>query len=332
VWLATLIGRDSGSAHLVDDALVALLERTDPPVEERAADSSLVLLARSCAVIGYGPRYFSLSHRVPLERIAAATPGPKWMQVFVYRDRGLTRLFAERAQAAGYRGLVLTTDNQMLGQRERDLRNGFTIPPRPTLANAADLALRLPWLWRMRKNRDLSFANYPGERNDILSLGRHIAGLLDPGASWTDVAWLRGLWKRPLILKGVLHPEEVRRAADQGVDGVIVSNHGGRQLDGAPATVRALPRVVEAAAGRVAVLLDGGLRRGADVMKALALGANFCLIGRPHLWGLAVAGERGVAWTLEIYRREIDRVMALGGWDSVATLGPEVIAPGRPRG
>ena len=287
--------------------------------------------ARAAAEAG---TLYVVSHgsTVALERIAAATPGPKWMQVFVYRDRELTRHFVERAQAAGYHGLVLTTDNQVLGQRERDLRNGFTIPPRPTVRNAADMALRLPWLWRMRKNRDLSFANYPGERNDILSLGKYMAEMLDTGASWADVAWLRGIWKGPLILKGVLHPEEARRAAEEGVDAVIVSNHGGRQLDGAPPAVRALPLVAEAVAGRIPVLIDGGLRRGADVAKALALGASFCLIGRPHLWGLAVAGERGVAWTLELYRREIDRVLALGGWDGVAALGANALAPGQRRG
>lgn len=273
---------------------------------------------------------YVLSHgsTVPLETVAAASPGPKWMQVFMYRDRGLTRLFTERAQAAGYKGLVLTTDNQVLGQRERDLRNGFTIPPRPTLANGLDLLMRVPWLWRMRRNRDLTFANYPGERTDILSLGAHIGQLLDPAASWADVAWLRSLWNGPLILKGVLHPEEARRAAEDGVDAVIVSNHGGRQLDGAPASVRALPHVAEAVAGRIPVILDGGVRRGTDVVKALALGAAFCLVARPHLWGLAVAGETGVAWALEIYRREVERVLALGGWDGVAALGPGVLTPG----
>ncbi len=182
----------------------------------------------------------------------------------------------------------------------------------------------------MRRHRDLTFANYPGERTDILSLGAHIAGLLDPAASWADVAWLRSLWKGPLILKGVLHPDEARRALDEGVDAVIVSNHGGRQLDGAPAAVRALPRVAEAAAGRLPVLIDGGVRRGADVVKALALGASLCLVGRPQLWGLAVAGEAGVAWALELYRREIDRVLALGGWDGVGMVGPGALAAAAP--
>jgi L-lactate dehydrogenase (cytochrome)/(S)-mandelate dehydrogenase len=275
--------------------------------------------ARAAAAAG---TLYVVSHgsTIPLERLAKEAPGPKWFQVFMYRDRSLTQLFAERAAAAGYEALVLTTDNQMLGQRERDLRNGFTIPPRPTWRNALNLAMRTPWLWRMRQHRELSFANYPGERNDILSLGAHMAELLDPTASWTDVAWLRKIWKGPLILKGVLHPNEARRAADEGLEGVIVSNHGGRQMDGAIAAIHALPHVAEAAQGRLAILIDGGVRRGADVIKAIALGANFVLIGRPHLWGLAVAGEAGVAQTLDIYRREIDRVMALGGWDGIGAI------------
>jgi isopentenyl diphosphate isomerase/L-lactate dehydrogenase-like FMN-dependent dehydrogenase len=179
----------------------------------------------------------------------------------------------------------------------------------------------------MRHRRDLTFANYAdavGSR-DIRSLAARMAGLLDPAASWADVAWLRGLWRGPLLLKGVLHPDEARRAVAEGVDGIVVSNHGGRQLDGAPASVDALPAVVDAVAGRAPVLLDGGVRRGGDVVKALALGAAACLIGRPHLWGLAVAGEAGVAAVLEIYRREIDRVMALGGWDDLAAIDRSIL-------
>ena len=285
-------------------------------------------LAAARAAAAAGTLYVT-SHgsSAPLEAVQAASPGPKWFQLFTYRDRGLTRAFAERAQAAGYAGLVLTIDNPVLGQRERDLRNGFTIPPRPTLRNALDLALRAGWLWRMRRHRDLTMANYPGERTDIVSLGRHIAGLLDPAASWRDVATLRQLWRGPLILKGVLHPAEARRAAEEGVDAVIVSNHGGRQLDGAVAAARALPRVAEALGGRMPILIDGGVRRGADVAKALALGASFCLIGRPHLWGLAVAGEAGVAWALELYRREIDRVMVLGGWGGIEALDAGILGP-----
>jgi isopentenyl diphosphate isomerase/L-lactate dehydrogenase-like FMN-dependent dehydrogenase len=280
-------------------------------------------LATARAASAAGTAY-CLSHgsTCSIEDLAAAGSGPRWMQVFVYRDRGLTRSFAERAQAGGYDALVLTTDNQVLGNRERDLRNGFAIPPRFTPATTLGMATRVRWLWRMRRRRDLTFANYVGAAGscDIGSLAARMASLLDPAASWADVAWLRGLWRGPLLLKGVLHPDEARRAAAEGVDGVIVSNHGGRQLDGAPASIDALPAVVDAVAGRVPVLLDGGVRRGGDVVKALALGAAACLIGRPHLWGLASAGEAGVAAVFEIFRREIDRVMALGGWDELSAI------------
>jgi L-lactate dehydrogenase (cytochrome)/(S)-mandelate dehydrogenase len=250
------------------------------------------------------------------------------MQVFVYRDRGFTREFAERAKAAGYDALVLTIDNQLTGNRERDLRNGFTIPPRLGAVEIARMATKLPWLWRMRTElKHITFGNYvrPGETADMKTLAARMPSLLDPSMSWRDVDELRRIWSGPLILKGVLHSKEAKRAVEHGVDGLIVSNHGGRQLDGAPASIDALPGVVAAAEDRIPVLVDGGIRRGADVVKALALGARACLIARPHLWGLAVAGEVGVAHVLDIYRREMDRVMGLCGLTKIADIGPELI-------
>ena len=270
---------------------------------------------------------YIMSHgsTVPIEDLAKEVQGPLWFQNFMYRDRGLTRSFAERAQAAGYQALLLTIDNQVLGQRERDLRSGFVVPPRLDWRSVLDVARALPWALRMAR-APLTFANYvTAEKRDIVSLAAYVAGLLDPTLNWRDVDWLRGLWRGPLLLKGVLHPEEAKAALDHGVDGVIVSNHGGRQLDGAVASIRALPAVADALAGRIPVLIDGGLRRGSDVVKALALGATACLIGRPHLWGLAVAGEAGVAWVLEIFRRDIDRVLALGGWDGIAQVNHEAV-------
>ena len=180
----------------------------------------------------------------------------------------------------------------------------------------------------MRMARELpriTFANYvkPGEPSDVGAIAGRMGAILDPGLSWRDVEWLRGLWKGPLLLKGVLHPAEAAAALARGVDGVIVSNHGGRQLDGAAATLDALPAVAAAVEAKIPVLLDGGVRRGADVVKALALGASACLIARPQLWGLAVAGEAGVAHVLESLRREIDRVMGLMGAARVGDLGRE---------
>jgi L-lactate dehydrogenase (cytochrome)/(S)-mandelate dehydrogenase len=250
------------------------------------------------------------------------------MQVFIYHDRGFTREMIQRAQAAGYHALVLTIDNQMLGNRERDIRNGFAIPPRFGLLDMAAMALKVPWLWRMREALPkLTFANYvrAGEPSDIANLAGRLHAMLDPGLNWSDVDMIRSVWNGPMLLKGVLHPDEAREAVGRGVDGVVVSNHGGRQLDGAPAAVEALPAVAEAIAGRVPVLLDGGVRRGVDVVRALALGARVCLIGRPQLWGVAVAGEAGVAHVLEIFRREIDRALGLCGLASLAEIGPDLI-------
>jgi L-lactate dehydrogenase (cytochrome)/(S)-mandelate dehydrogenase len=288
--------------------------------------------ARAAAAAGTG---FCLSHGsvCRLEDVAASDNGPRWMQVFIFRDRGFTRELTERAAAARYDALVLTIDNQMLGNRERDIRNGFAIPPRFRPADLAAMALKLPWLWRMRSElQRVTFGNYvrPGEAADIKTLAGRMAALLDPAMTWADVEEVRQQWKGPLILKGVLHPAEARAARERGIDGLIVSNHGGRQLDGAPASLDALPAIVDAVAGHVPVLLDGGVRRGSDVAKALALGAAACLIGRPQLWGLAVAGEAGVAHVLEIYRRELDRVMGLCGASRLADIGRDLLFA-RPR-
>jgi isopentenyl diphosphate isomerase/L-lactate dehydrogenase-like FMN-dependent dehydrogenase len=286
-----------------------------------------IAAARAAATAGTA---YCLSHGsvCKLEDVPRIAAGPRWMQVFIYRDRGFTEELANRAASAGYDALVLTTDNQVLGNRERDIRNGFSIPPRFKLADMLAMAGKLPWLLRMRPELPrITFGNYAraGEMNDIGSLAKRMADLLDPSMSWSDVDLLRKIWKGPLLIKGILHPDEARQAVARGIDGVIVSNHGGRQLDGAAASIEALPAVVEAVAGQIPVLLDGGIRRGSDVVKALCLGAACCLVARPQLWGLAVAGEAGVAHVLDIYRREIDRDMALLGASCLGDLTSELI-------
>jgi L-lactate dehydrogenase (cytochrome)/(S)-mandelate dehydrogenase len=190
------------------------------------------------------------------------------------------------------------------------------------------MALKLPWLMRMRTELGrATFANYVGliDAKDLKTIAARMPALLDPSQSWRDVDELRRQWKGPLLLKGILHPDDAAEAVRRGLDGVIVSNHGGRQLDGAVAAVEALSGVVEAVAGRIPVLIDGGIRRGVDVVAALALGAKACLIGRPQLWGLSVAGEAGVAAVLEIFRREIDRAMGLCGAARIADLGRDLL-------
>ncbi|MCF3931908.1 alpha-hydroxy-acid oxidizing protein [Acuticoccus sp. M5D2P5] len=283
--------------------------------------------ARAASAAGVG---ICLSHgsACTLEHFADAGAVPRWMQVFIYTDRGFTRELAMRAKAAGYHALVLTIDNQLTGNRERDLRNGFTIPPRPGFAGLADTVTKAGWLWRMRRElRSITFANYrrEGEADDIGALAGRMGALLDPGMTWRDVEWLRTVWDGPLILKGVMHPDDVEPALGAGVDGIVVSNHGGRQLDGAAASVEALPAIAKRVGGRMPVLLDGGVRRGGDILKALALGADAVLIGRPQLWGIAVAGEAGLARVLDIYRGELDRAMGLCGLSSLGEIDASIL-------
>ena len=289
--------------------------------------------ARAAAASGI-PYCASHGSVCTLEDIAATGAEPRWMQVFVYTDRDFTRDMVERAAAARFEALVLTIDNQMLGNRERDLRNGFSIPPRFGIAGTLAAATKLPWLLRMRTTLPhLTFGNYArqGSGENIGALASRMAGLLDPGLSWADVDWLRGLWRGPLLLKGILHPDEAREATQRGVDGLIVSNHGGRQLDGAAASFDALPAVLDAVAGRIPVFMDGGIRRGSDVVKALASGAAACLIGRPQLWGLAIGGQVGVEHVIECLRREIDRTMGLMGAARISDLGTHCLRPARGR-
>lgn len=271
--------------------------------------------AKAAAVKG---TVYCLSHGsvCTLEQLAQSHNGMKWMQVFIYKDRGFTRELASRAKDSGYEALVLTIDNQMIGKRERDLVNGFTIPPRFDFTQMLAFAQKPAWWWSMRHELSkVTFGNYAqlNAPESVAVLAARMSTLLDPGMSWHDVVMLRDYWKGKLILKGVLHPHEAIEAVKHGIDGIIVSNHGGRQLNGTMASVRALPAIVQAVNGAVPVLLDGGIRRGSDVFKAIALGATAVMLGRPHLWGLSVAGQEGVEWVIDLLNNELDRVMGLAG-------------------
>jgi isopentenyl diphosphate isomerase/L-lactate dehydrogenase-like FMN-dependent dehydrogenase len=259
-----------------------------------------------------------------IEEIAASTRGPKWMQVFLYKDRGLTAEFVNRAKASGYAGLVLTVDNQVMAVRDRDARNGLMFPMKLRARGLLDLASHPGWLMRMRKAPNPTFVNY-GTRTSIGALGMVMAEQLDPSVGWKEVEWVRSLWDGPMILKGILHPDEARTAQSIGIDGLVVSNHGGRQLDGAISGIEALGPIADAVGSDMVVIVDGGFRRGADVVKALALGAKAVIIGRPQLWGVACGGEEGVHWVLEIFAREIDRAMALGSWDGIDKLNRDIL-------
>ena len=250
-----------------------------------------------------------------LEEVAAAAPGAeRWFQLYVYKDRAVTDELVARAEASGYGAIVLTVDTPRLGRRERDLRSGFTLPEGVTIANfdhiAAAAAAGSPITgWR----EGSSFSTY-------------IHDLMDATLDWRAVDWLKSRTKLPLLIKGVLAPADAERALAAGVDGIVVSNHGGRQLDGAVASIEALPAIVERVAGRCPVLMDGGIRRGADAVKAIALGARAVLVGRPVLWGLAANGEEGVVAVLETLRREFELAMALCGCATVEEIDRGLVA------
>jgi 4-hydroxymandelate oxidase len=244
----------------------------------------------------------------PVEEVCAAATGPVWFQLYVYRDRAITEALVRRVEAAGCRALVLTVDAPLLGRRERDVRNRFALPEGLALANLTGAGLDL----------------LPGGIAES-GLAAYFASLLDPSLSWADLAWLRSITSLPVIVKGIVRADDARRAVDAGVAAVVVSNHGGRQLDTSPATIDALPGVVDAVGNACEVYVDGGIRRGTDVVKALALGARAVLVGRPVLWGLAAAGQDGVAAALSILRRELDLAMALAGCADIAAITPDLV-------
>lgn len=271
------------------------------------------------------PYTLSTMGTTSIEDVAAAAPDARrWFQLYLWRDREVIEGLVKRAAAAKYSALVLTVDVPVIGQRERDLRNGFTLPPRLTPRNAFDMIRRPRWLAGLVRGTPLTFANFvdvPGRGRSAVELGKYVnVEMMNPGATWETFEWLRRMWDGPLAIKGVLHPHDAARAVDLGADGVVVSNHGGRQLDGAVAALDALPAIVHAVAGRADVLFDSGVRRGTDVVKALALGAKAVLIGRPYVLGLGADGGAGVSAVLDVLRRELDRALALIGCPDASQL------------
>jgi 4-hydroxymandelate oxidase len=263
--------------------------------------------ARAAARAGTIMVLSSLSNTA-IEDVAAAAGDALWFQLYVYRDRGATAALVARAEAAGARALVVTVDAPLLGRRERDVRNQFHLPPGLCVENVSaaghgEVGLR---------DRESGLASYFAEK-------------LDPSLRWKDIAWLCSLTRLPVLVKGLVRPDDARRAIDSGAGGVIVSNHGGRQLDAAPATASVLGPIADAVQGRIEVLVDGGIRRGTDVLKALCLGARAVLVGRPILWGLAVEGEQGAFGVLEGLREELDHAMALAGCARIADATRELV-------
>ena len=270
---------------------------------------------------------YSSSSSWNLEDIAAASSGVKWFQLYIWKDRKLTAEIVERARKAGYTALVLTVDVPISARRERDLRNGFTIPPRPRVNQIGDLLQHLGWFYAQLKSEisghKLSMGNFTPENVGMrtrLKMLEVVNELFDPSITWSDVAWLKSIWHGPIVIKGVMTPEDAKLAVKAGADAIWISNHGGRQLDGLSGTIEVLPEIVKAVKGRAEIYLDGGVRRGSDIVKAIALGANACMIGRPYMYGLAANGTAGVESIIKILEIEMDATMALMGRPSIASL------------
>ena len=267
-----------------------------------------------------------------IEDVAAHTSKPFWFQLYVMRDRDYIERLIGRAQAAGCSALVLTLDLQIMGQRHKDIHNGLSTPPRFNLKTLLDLGRRPGWCLRMLGTRRHGFGNVvghvPGAEN-LTSLAQWSQSQLDPTLDWDDVAWIRSLWKGPLILKGIMDAEDARRALDSGAQALVVSNHGGRQLDGAPATIDVLPEIARAVGDQMEVWMDGGIRSGQDVLRALASGASATMIGRAFLHGLGAMGGAGVTRALEIIRNELDLSMAFCGVRDVQKVDGALLWPPR---
>jgi L-lactate dehydrogenase (cytochrome) len=259
-----------------------------------------------------------------IEEVSAAAPGPKWFQLYVMTDRAIAFDMLARASAAGYEALVLTVDVAVAGVRERDLRNRFSVPPRLTLRTAAQGVLRPRWSRNFIARPRLTPGNV-SVSGGVTAHAEWVNRQFDPTVSWDDLASLREHWDGPLVIKGIMRADDAARAVEHGVDGIIVSNHGGRQLDHTQATIEALPAIAEAVDGRAEIYLDGGVRRGTDIIKALALGARAVLVGRPLVYGLGAAGEAGARRAFELLRGELATALALAGYPRISELGPDAV-------
>jgi len=313
----TLFGqRYASPLILAPTGLAGLLSRRGELAAARAADK-------------YGVPYcLSTMSTCTIEEITRETAPPKWFQLYVLRDRELTKHFIERARASRCTALVLTVDTKVQGPRERDMRNGFTVPPRFSAATILDFARHFSWLLDVGLGPRIAFRNFEGTSaaaTDAVTITQFIAGQYDLSVNWRDVEWFKSVWGGPVLLKGILTAEDARLALDHGADGVIVSNHGGRQLEGAMSAVQALPEIAAAVGDKLEVILDGGIRRGADVVRARALGAKACMIGRAWLYGLASGGQPGVERALEILRDEIDITLTLLGRPTLADIDRSIL-------
>jgi L-lactate dehydrogenase (cytochrome) len=269
-----------------------------------------------------------------IEEVGAVSDGPKWFQVYVWRDRGMVKEMIDRARESGFDALMLTVDTAVAGKRERDLRHGFSLPPKLGLGTLVDGALHPGWTWEFVRAEPIKFANVVGRESQdgstAVSVAEYITSQFDPSLSWSDIAWMRTVWDGPIIVKGIQTVADAVIAADVGVEAISLSNHGGRQLDTAPATLDLVAPVADEVGGRLEILCDGGVRRGSDIVKAVCLGATACMIGRAYFYALAAAGERGVDHVLAMLDSDVRRTMALLGAPTVADLTRDLVV--RPEG
>jgi len=287
-----------------------------------------ILACRAAQAAGI-PFTLSTMSICSIEDVAGAVDKPFWFQLYVMKDRGFIRSLIERATAAKCSALVLTVDLQVLGQRHRDIKNGMTVPPELRLKNFIDIASKPAWALSVLRGKRKTFGNIAGQikgTDNVNSLSQWISGQFDPALSWKDVEWIAGLWNGKLILKGILDIEDARIAAKAGAAALVVSNHGGRQLDGAPSSISMLPKIADALGSDIEILFDGGIRSGQDLFRALALGARACLAGRAYIYGLGAGGQAGVARAIEIIRNELDVTMALTGVKNVGEIDRQKIA------
>lgn len=283
--------------------------------------------ARAAAHAGI-PYCLSTMSICSIEDVRAASTAPFWFQLYVFRDRGFSVSLIDRVREAGCPVLVLTADLPIQGQRHRDLRNGLTVPPRLSASMLIDLLLRPRWVAGIALGRRRTFGNLQGRirgTGDLHTLSAWIAQQFDPTLTWKDLEWIRERWPGKIVLKGVMSADDARLAVAHGIDCLVVSNHGGRQLDGAPASLDCLPAIADAVGDRSELLLDSGVRSGQDLLKAIAMGARGCLIGRAFLYGLAAGGESGVLKVIDILRREFDVSLGLAGARSIAEVGPHML-------
>jgi L-lactate dehydrogenase (cytochrome) len=264
-----------------------------------------------------------------IEDIASAVDKPFWFQLYVMKDRGFIKALIERAIAAKCSALVLTVDLQVIGQRHQDIKNGMTVPPEWTLSKFIDFATKPAWVAGVLRGKRRTFGNLAGHLKvdqDITSLSTWINSQFDTTLNWKDVDWIRSIWPGKLVLKGILDVEDAEIAAKTGAQALVVSNHGGRQLDGAPSSIEALPEIVDTVGSKIEVMFDGGIRSGQDVMRALALGAKSCMIGRAYAYGLGAGGEEGVAKAISLIAKELETTMGLCGVNTIPEIDDSVIA------